>query len=58
MAAQSRHDDGLLRPKLSYEWTDTVTVSFGADIFYGDDAGFFGQFSRNDRVVAGIEWGI
>lgn len=52
------HDDGLIRAKLSYEWSDTVKVLLGADIFYGNEAGVFGQFDRNDRLTVGVEWGV
>ncbi len=49
--------DGLLRPKLVYEWQDNVKTWVGADIFYGDRDGLFGQFSDNDRIVIGVELG-
>ena len=49
--------DGLLRPKLSYELSDSTTIWIGSDIFYGTQTGLFGQFKRNDRVVFGLEWG-
>ena len=29
----------------------------GADIFYGDKNGLFGEFDDNDRLVMGIECG-
>ena len=51
-------DDGLLRPKISYDYSDEITWWLGADIFYGSSKGFFGQFSQNDRVLLGIEIGI
>jgi hypothetical protein len=49
--------DGLVRPKLVYEWQDNVKTWVGADIFYGDRDGLFGQFSDNDRIVIGVELG-
>lgn len=52
------NDDGLIRPKISYEWKDDVTIWLGADIFYGDEKGLFGQFDQNDRLVVGVEWGL
>ena len=54
----TNNGDGLVRPKVSYEWQDNVKVWVGMDIFYGDQTGLFGQFARNDRLVIGIEWGI
>ena len=47
--------DGIIRPKISYEWQDNIKTWVGADIFYGDRKGVFGQFDENDRVVVGVE---
>lgn len=49
--------DGLLRPKISYEWQDDLKTWVGVDLFYGDRDGLFGQFSANDRIVVGVELG-
>ena len=51
-------DDGLLRPGISYELNDTISIRMGADLFYGDQQGLFGQFRDQDRVTTGIEIGI
>ena len=51
-------DDGLVRPKISYEWKSNIKVWLGADVFYGTETGLFGQFDQNDRLVLGMEWGI
>jgi len=48
-------NDGLIRPKISYQLNDEVSLKFGADIFYGDQTGLFGQFKKNNRLVASIE---
>jgi hypothetical protein len=50
--------DGLVRPRLSYEWKDNVKTWVGADIFYGTQDGLFGEFSDNDRIVIGVELGF
>ena len=47
-------EDGLFRPKLSYQWSDDLTIWLGADIFYGDEEGPFGQFDDNDQAVLGF----
>ena len=52
-----RHD-GLLRGKLSYNLYSNLDVYVGADRFYGNRAGLFGQFDQADRVVAGFELGF
>ena len=42
--------DGLVRPRIDYEWRDDTTVSVGFDFFYGDENGIFGQYDSNDRL--------
>lgn len=54
----TNNSDGLIRPKVSYEWQDNIKVWMGMDIFYGNQTGLFGQFSNNDRLVVGVVWGI
>lgn len=54
--ANTNNGDGIIRPKISYEWQDNIKTWIGADIFYGDQQGVFGQFEKNDRVVVGVEF--
>ncbi|SFM66171.1 DUF1302 family protein [Thermodesulforhabdus norvegica] len=50
-------EDMYLRPKLSYKYSDAVTLVLGANIFYGnDDDTFFGQFEGNTNVYARIRY--
>jgi hypothetical protein len=53
--ANTNNGDGIIRPKISYEWQDNIKTWLSADIFYGDQQGVFGQFDQNDRVVVGVE---
>lgn len=53
--ANLNNGDGIIRPKLSYQWQDNISTWVGADIFYGDRKGVFGQFGGNDRIVFGVE---
>jgi len=55
LIANTNNGDGIIRPKVSYEWQDNIKTTLGADIFYGDQQGVFGQFKQNDRVVLGVE---
>jgi len=50
-------DDGglLARPKVSYEISDELIGTVGADIISGS-GGFFGQFASNDRIYTELEW--
>lgn len=50
--------DGLVRSKLRYELRSNVTVWGGTDVFYGDKNGLFGEFTRQTRVIFGLEWGF
>lgn len=50
----NRHD-GLLQPRVSWEYTGNSKIWLGADIFYGDRQGLFGQFDRRDRLLAGLQ---
>jgi hypothetical protein len=52
------YDDGMVRPKLTYEYSDELNIYIGADIFYGNEDGLFGQFEDTDRVVGGIVVGF
>lgn len=46
-------DDSLLRPRIIYDYSDTVTLQFGANIFTGD-SGQFGQYNLNDMLYGKI----
>lgn len=48
--------DGLVRPKVTYKGIDSLNIWIGADVFYGDSKGPFGQFDRQDRLLVGIKW--
>ena len=50
--------DGVVRPKISHEFSSNTSIRLGADIFYGDSTGFYGQFGHQDRVTVGFEWGF
>lgn len=51
-------EDGMVRPKLSYELNDEVIISVTIDAFYGDSKGVFGQFNKTDRLVIGAVVGF
>lgn len=53
--ANVNNGDGIIRPKLSYQWQDNIEIRLGADIFYGDRRGVFGEFGANSRIVFGVE---
>jgi len=51
-----RDHSQMIRPKLSYEWSDQTVVKVGLDFFLGQSSAFFGQFDLNDRVYSEIEY--
>jgi len=46
----------MARPKVAYNYTDTITLTAGADLFAGPERSFFGQFDDNDRITASIKY--
>ncbi len=48
-------EDGLIRPKISYDITDGVNILLGANIFFGNK-GMFGRFNKNDMVYVKIKY--
>lgn len=59
LAVQSlNHGDGLVQLDVDYTYRTGVVVTLGADLFYGDRAGLFGQFRARSRVTAGVEVGL
>ncbi len=50
--------DGVVEVDIEYEMQDNITLTVGADIFYGTKRGLFGQFSHNDRMTLAIEIGF
>ncbi len=53
-----RKNDGMMRPKVTYEVQSGLLVYLGFDWFYGTKNGLFGQFDDRDRVLLGLEWGF
>ncbi len=46
----------MIRPKVSYAFSDQITARLGVDIFTGNQSAFFGQFNQNDRVYSEVEY--
>ena len=46
----SNEGDGLIRTLLTHNYSDSLDISLGADYFYGDSQGLFGQYDPRDRV--------
>jgi len=50
--------DGLVQAELAYQLSSNLTLSIGADVFYGNSEGLFGQFDRRDRLSLKLEIGL
>lgn len=48
--------DGMIRPKITYEVDDHLSLSLGADILYGERTGLFGQFKDKSRLHGGVTY--
>ena len=59
LVIQSADDgDGLVDIDLSYQLRSNIVLTAGADVFYGDEDGLFGQFQDQSRITVGIEIGF
>jgi hypothetical protein len=44
-------DDYLIRPRISYKFSDNLSASLGGNVFGGEqDTTYLGQFDRNDNI--------
>jgi hypothetical protein len=50
------NNDALIRPKISYDFADGFEILAGANIFFGDASGYFGQFGKNDMIYAKVKY--
>lgn len=48
--------DGVLQLSLDYELSDSVSVGAGADLFFGDADGLYGQFDSADRITLSFSY--
>lgn len=49
--------DGLISPSIRYDYLSNLEVFAELDMFYGEQAGRFGQFDRQDRLLLGLTYG-
>jgi len=49
------NEDALIRPKLTYDFTDGFQLLLGANIFTGTD-GRFGQYDDNDMIYFKVKY--
>jgi hypothetical protein len=52
-------EDAYIRPKISYPFTDNITLETGANIFIGEKPyTFFGQFEKNSNIYASVRYSL
>ncbi len=47
------YDGALMRPRILYDYSDSINLQFGANIFLGTE-GLFGQYNKNDMIYGKI----
>lgn len=50
-----RHD-GQLEFGFEYDFRSNLVLKAGVDVFYGENAGLFGQFGDRDRITFGVDY--
>ncbi len=49
-------NDALIRPTLTYKFTDGLEIICGLNLFVGEGAGMFGQYYKNDMIYSKIKY--
>ncbi|MEA3477895.1 MAG: hypothetical protein U9R60_06930, partial [Bacteroidota bacterium] len=44
------YGDALIRPKITYDFSDSFTIILGSNIFVGDERGTFGRYNKNSML--------
>ncbi len=48
--------DALIRPKVTYDFSDSFSVLLGSNIFVGDERGMFGRYDDNSMIYTKIKY--
>jgi hypothetical protein len=48
--------DALIRPKVTYKYSDGLEVILGANFLLGDGVGMFGQYYKNDMIYTKMKY--
>lgn len=51
-----QRSDGLVRPRVAWDFQRNWRLVFGVDVFYGPELGFFGQYDNRDRVYTELRY--
>ncbi len=50
------YGDALIRPKVTYDFSDSFSILGGANIFVGDERGMFGRYDDNSMIYTKIKY--
>ena len=50
------NEDALIRPKISYDFDNSFSILFGANIFVGETSGQFGQYQDNSMLYFKLKY--
>ncbi|MCK5839804.1 MAG: hypothetical protein KAG99_08145 [Bacteroidales bacterium] len=50
------YGDALIRPKVTYDFSDSFSILLGSNIFVGDERGMFGRYDENSMIYTKIKY--
>jgi len=50
------YGDALIRPKVTYDFSDSFSILLGSNIFVGDERGMFGRYKDNSMIYTKIKY--
>ena len=50
------YGDALIRPKITYDFSDSFSILLGSNIFVGDERGMFGRYNNNSMLYTKIKY--
>jgi len=50
------YGDALIRPKVTYDFSDAFSILLGANVFVGDEQGMFGRYHDNSMIYTKLKY--
>ncbi|NPA35896.1 MAG: hypothetical protein GXO47_03500 [Chlorobi bacterium] len=50
------YGDALIRPKVTYDFSDAFSILLGSNVFVGDERGMFGKYTDNSMLYTKIKY--
>ncbi len=51
-----KYGDALIRPKVTYDFSDSFSILLGSNIFLGDERGMFGRYDDNSMIYTKLKY--